>query len=158
MGLLSKLFSSKSEEAPPISSDFNRMMKQLYKKGSLVDTHFLYLQLIDQTYARRKEPEMRALFMKLAFEHIEQFDYIKKALLKDFKLREVELGRFEDKNGLSARFPHVPTFQHLATVYTEDKEYEKAIEVCEKAITFGLSDWTKSGYQGRIERIKKKIK
>ncbi|VVB64842.1 Uncharacterised protein [uncultured archaeon] len=74
-----------------------------------------------------------------------------------FQLREVEPGRYQDKGGLSARFPHVPTFQYLATVYTEDGEYEKAIEVCENAIAFGLHDWTKGDYQARIKRIKKKM-
>jgi len=122
------------------SGDFNRMMKQLYKKGDPVDTHFLYLSLIDQAYTRRKEPEMRALFKKLAIEHVANFDAIRGPLIKDVGL-----------------LPRVPTFQYLATVYTEDDEYEKAIEVCEKAIAFGLNDGTKSSYQGRIERIKKKM-
>ena len=88
---------------------------------------------------------------------MESFSSIKKALLEDFHLREVEPGRYESKDGLSARFPHVPTFQQLATVYTEDGEYGNAIAVCEKAITFGLHDWTKGDYQARIERIKKKM-
>jgi tetratricopeptide (TPR) repeat protein len=157
MGFLNKLFSSKNEvksyhlqDGTPVecderynawcSGDFNQMLKQLYKKGNHVDTHFLYLQLISQAYARRKEPEMRALFKKLALEHIEKFDSIRQPLTKNCGI-----------------LPRVPTFQYLATVYTEDEEYEKAIEVCEKAIAFGLSDGTKGDYQGRIERIKKKM-
>lgn len=120
-----------------LSGDFSRMLKQLYKKGDPIDTHFLYLLLIGQAYNRRKEPEMRALFKKLAAEHVEKFGTVRTPLIKDIGL-----------------LPRVPTFQYLATVYTEDSEYEKAIEVCEKAIAFGLDDGTKSGYQGRIERIK----
>jgi tetratricopeptide (TPR) repeat protein len=123
------------------SGDFDRMLKQLYKKGDPVDTHFIYLQLIDQAYSRRNVPEMRALFKKLANEHVEKFDSIREQLIKEIGI-----------------LPRVPTFQYLATVYTEDNEYEKAIEVCEKAIAFGLNDGTKGGYQGRIERIKKKAR
>ena len=123
------------------SGDLDRMLKQLYKKGDPVDTHFIYLQLIGQAYSRRNEPEMRALFKKLADEHVEKFDSIREQLIKEIGI-----------------LPRVPTFQYLATVYTEDNEYEKAIEVCEKAIAFGLNDGTKGGYQGRIERIKKKAK
>ena len=134
------------------------LLKQLYETRDSIDIHFFYLNLIGQAYNRRKEPDARTLFKKLALEHVESFSSFKKALLKDFHLREVEPGCYQDKGGISARFPHVPTFQYLATVYTEDGEYEKAIEVCEKAIAFGLHDWTKSDYQGRIERIKKKIK
>ena len=123
------------------SGDLDRMLKQLYKKGDPVDTHFIYLQLIGQAYSRRNEPEMRALFKKLADEHVEKFDSIREQLIKEIGI-----------------LPRVPTFQYMATVYTEDNEYEKAIEVCEKAIAFGLNDGTKGGYQGRIERIKKKAK
>jgi len=157
MGLFDKLFGKKDEvksyhsrQGIPVESDerhkastscdYNQMLKQLHKKGDPVDTHFLYLNLVRWAYGRRKEPEMRALFKKLATEHVEIFSSLRGPLLKEF-----------------GSLPHVPTFQHLATVYTEDGEYEKAIEVCEKAIAFGLNDWTKSGYQGRIERIKKKM-
>jgi tetratricopeptide (TPR) repeat protein len=121
------------------SGDCDRMLKQLYKKGDLIDTHFLYLQLIGQAYSHRKEPEMRARFKKLANEHVEKFASIREQLIKEIGI-----------------LPRVPSFQYLATVYAEDGEYAKAIEVCEKAITFGLNDGTKGGYLGRIERIKKK--
>jgi len=86
------------------SGDLDRMLKQLYKKGDPVDTHFLYLQLIGQAYSRRNEPEMRALFKKLANEHVEKFDSIREQLIKEIGI-----------------LPRVPTFQYLATVYTEDK-------------------------------------
>ncbi|MEX2110724.1 MAG: hypothetical protein WD802_08995 [Gemmatimonadaceae bacterium] len=51
------------------------------------------------------------------------------------------------------------TFPKLATVLTEETEYDRAIEVCEFAIAQGLSDGTAGGYSGRIARIRKaKIK
>ena len=134
------LVESDERHKASISCDYNQMLKQLYKKGDAIDTHFLYLHLVIHAYDRREEPEMRALLKKLATEHIEIFGSLRDLLLKEF-----------------GKLPHVPTFQHLATVYTEDGEYEKAIEVCEKAIAFGLNDWTKSGYAGRIERIRKKM-
>lgn len=158
MGFLDKLFSGKNEvksyhtrggalvesddrHQAAFSGDFNRMLKQLYNKGDPIDTHFLYLGLVGQTYSRRKEPKARELFKKLAIEHVEAFDTICRPLMNEFNI-----------------LPRVPTFQYLATVYTEDGEYEKAIEVCEKAIAFGLNDGTKGGYEGRIERIKKKMR
>lgn len=48
------------------------------------------------------------------------------------------------------------TFPKLATLFTEAGRYEKAIEICRKALSWGLNDGTKSGYRGRIERIKKR--
>jgi hypothetical protein len=134
------LVESDERHKASISCDCSQMLKQLYKKGDPIDTHFLYLHLVDNAYSRRKEPEMRALFKKLALEHVVKFDIIRGPLLKDMGM-----------------LPHVPTFQYLATVYTEDGEYDKAIEVCEKAIAFDLHDWTKGDYQARIERIKKKM-
>ena len=134
------LVESDERHKASISCDCSQMLKQLYKKGDPIDTHFLYLHLIDNAYSRRKDPEMRALFKKLATEHIDIFSSLRVPLLKEMET-----------------LPHVPTFQFLATVYAEDGEYEKAIEVCEKAIAFGLDDNTKSSYKGRIERIKKKM-
>jgi hypothetical protein len=51
--------------------------------------------------------------------------------------------------------PRVITFQHYATLLTEDGKYDDAIDICNTALKFGLDDGTKSGFQGRIERIKK---
>ena len=62
------------------------------------------------------------------------------------------------KEDMGGTLPRVTTFQHYATVLTEDGEYEKAISICEKALEYGLHDNTKSGFEGRIERIKKKAK
>ena len=50
----------------------------------------------------------------------------------------------------------MPTFQHYATLLTERGEFDRAIQVCESAIGFGLDDETRGGYEGRIERIKKR--
>jgi tetratricopeptide (TPR) repeat protein len=138
LGKKDKVKSYYSREGVLVESD--DLLKQLYKTKDHFDTHFSYLNLIGQTYNRRKEPGARTLFKKLATEHIEIFNPICVAFLKKYD-----------------NLPRVPTFQYLATVYTEDGEYEKAIEVCERAIAFGLNDGTKGGYQGRIERIKKKV-
>jgi hypothetical protein len=51
--------------------------------------------------------------------------------------------------------PRVPTFQNLSTLLAEDGDHQQAIEVCEKAIRFGLSDGTKGDFPARIERLRK---
>lgn len=60
------------------------------------------------------------------------------------------------KRDMGGVLPRVSTFQHLATVLTETGEFAGAIRVRELAIEYGLQDNTKSGFEGRIERIKKK--
>jgi len=57
---------------------------------------------------------------------------------------------------MGGTLPRVSTFQHLATVFTEDREYEVAIQVCESAIAFEISDGTKGGFHGRIAKIRRK--
>lgn len=36
------------------------------------------------------------------------------------------------------------------------KEAEEAIKICQLAINYGLKDDTKGGFEGRIDRLKKK--
>jgi tetratricopeptide (TPR) repeat protein len=122
-----------------VSEDYRQVLERLKKGQRVLDKHFLYLQLIDMAYGRRKDPAMRDLLKRLAIAHIAAFEPIRKKFLQQHDV-----------------LPHVPTFQYLATAYAEDGEYEEAIKICEKAIAFGLHDWTKSDYAGRIERIKKK--
>ena len=124
-----------------LTGDIDIMLEYLDQKGDPIDTHFLYSSIVKQAYKNRQNKKMRMLFKKIASEHVKNFDTLLNPLLVEFE----------------NKLPQVPTFQYLATVYTEDKEYNNAIEVCENAINFGLDDGTKSGFEGRIERIKKKI-
>ncbi len=124
------------------TDNLEEMLIQLYKPGRVLDTHFLYLRIVEISYKKRSDPQMRAMFIKTASKHISEFENFIEPLL------------CKTTEGLV--LPRVPTFQLLATVYTEDGEYEKAIEVCDEAIGFGLHDGTKGDYQAKMERIKKK--
>jgi len=121
------------------SGDLKAMIAQLKQKTTLVDRHFLLMNIVDQAYRNRDDKEMRTICHQVAQMHIKQFPKIKPALKRDIGI-----------------LPRVPTFKHYATVLTEEERYSEAIAVCESAIKFGLSDGTKSDFQGRIERIKKK--
>lgn len=118
----------------------NLILEQLPKTNNPIDKHFIYMRSVEHTYRERKDNRMRKLFKRIAIEHISEFDTFAEAWRRKFRL------------GL----PQVPTFQYLTTVHTEDGEYDKAIAVCRKAMAFSLHDGTKSGFQGRIERIRKK--
>jgi hypothetical protein len=45
----------------------------------------------------------------------------------------------------------------LVTILFERAAFEQAIRVCEQALLWGISDGTKTGYKGRIERIRKSV-
>ena len=120
------------------SGTLSEMVKALEKKANLIDRHFLLMGIVDQTYKNRNDPEHAELLRKVAEIHLAEFSKIKPALKKE----------------MDGILPRVTTFQKYATFLTENGEYEKAIEVCEQAITHGLHDGTKSGFEGRIDRIK----
>jgi hypothetical protein len=124
------------------SGDLKRMLHAMSLKTNPIDRHFLLLSIVEQTYAKRSDPQMREICRSVGETHIQEFGEIVPALKTDF-------------HGI---IPRVPTFQHLATVYTEDGNYDQAIEVCKTAIRHGLDDNTKSGFEERITRIERQRK
>ncbi|MEI6860045.1 MAG: hypothetical protein V5788_09745 [Shewanella sp.] len=46
-------------------------------------------------------------------------------------------------------------FMHLSTLLNDCGEFDSAIDVCRKAIEYGLNDGTVTGFEGRITRIEK---
>jgi hypothetical protein len=128
------------------SGDLSKMVRELETDTNPIERHFLLLNIEELAYKERKtDPEKRELFRHVAETHIAEFPVLARALRKDMKSSGGE--------GL----PSVPTFKKYATVLTEDGEYEKAISVCKKAISHGLRDGTKAGWEGRMERIRKKM-
>lgn len=123
------------------SRDLTKMRAALNTRTNLVDRHFLLMTLVDESYKLRKEDmEANELCEKVAEQHLEEFPNIKLALEESF-------------GGI---LPRVTTFQKYATLLTEQGQYRRAVEVCEIAMSYGLHDGTKGGFEGRIERIKKK--
>lgn len=97
MGFFEKIFGKKQETTPCVNNGgklpaFDDLMNQIGTTERLLGTHFEYINLVNQMYSRRKEPEARELFKKLALAHIEKFGSIRRALLRDFNLREIEPG------------------------------------------------------------------
>ena len=121
------------------SGDLPRMLNALGKKTNLVDRHFLLMNLVAETYRLRSDPEMAERCLEVAQIHVGEFRAIAPVLKREM-------------NGI---LPRVPTFQHFATLLAERGQFESAIRVCEQAIAYGLSDGSKGGFEGRIERIKK---
>ncbi|MBG13797.1 MAG: hypothetical protein CL553_11855 [Alcanivorax sp.] len=123
------------------SGSLRKMIDALESKTNLIDRHFLLMGIVDQTYKNRSDTENAALLQRVAEMHLAEFSTIKPALEKE----------------MDGVLPRVTTFQKYATFLTEKGEYEKAIEVCEQAIAHRLHDGTKSGFEGRVQRIKKKM-
>ncbi len=46
-------------------------------------------------------------------------------------------------------------FMHLSTLLNDCGEFDGAVDMCQKAINYGLTDGTVTGFEGRIIRIEK---
>ncbi len=106
-------------------------------KGALSQDHFraVFYKIVKTTYPKRKDSKMRTIFRTHAQRYVE----------------DVEPSTPPDS---ASEY----IFKCLAIVMQEDKEYAKAIALCQKALKLGLDDGTKTGYPGRIERLKKNAK
>ena len=122
------------------SGDLNRMLKAVSTDTNPIDRHFLLQSIVGETYKKRKDQEMRRICKEIGEKHLSEFPAIAQPLKKEF----------------DNILPRVTTFQHLATVYSEDGNYDRAIDICKMALSYDLHDNTQSGFEGRIERIQKK--
>jgi len=122
------------------SGDIGLMLKADATKTNPIDRHFLLQSIVTATYKLRKEQKYRELCIEYAEKHLQEFPSLAPAL----------------KDDMGGTLPRVSTFQLYATVLTEIGEYEKAISICEQAMKYDIHDNTNSGFEGRIERIRKK--
>jgi hypothetical protein len=121
------------------SGNVQHMIKALSLKTNPIDRHFLLMNLFQKAHRlRNAKPEMRALARRVGLQHVNEFGTLRAPLVRDLGF-----------------VPRVPTFQNLATLLSEDGELEAAIDVCEKAIEWGLSDGTQGDFDARIDRLRK---
>ena len=99
--------------------------------------HRLLSSLTESSYKNRKDTAFRSACHYFSAQHIAEFEQIAAPL----------------KESNRGTLPQVMTFQNYANLLVEDKEFNQAIDVCQKALSFGLDDKTKTGFEGRIARI-----
>jgi len=152
--------------------------------NDLVQNHFNLAADVAFLYRNRKDPSSRIVFYRKAWTHFTLFEttnlveelrtFTNNPVVETPSWEEllgpggnVELARQMDreqaesrakyaKNTGSDKLPRVPMFVQLAMVLTEDGDYDSAVHVCEKALAWGFDDGTKTGFAGRIDRIRKK--
>lgn len=133
--------------------------KALYKKAfkltenNLIDRHFYYNSIIDYHYALR-DKEKDAL--EKCIEYCKEDIKIAPKVLNLMK-RDEAFKYYNEAGKLVFTPPRFPSFHRLAIIYENQGKYDDAIKVCEKAIQLNLKDGTKTGFEGRIKRLEKKI-
>jgi tetratricopeptide (TPR) repeat protein len=141
----------------------------LKRKTNHIDLHFTYNHLIDLCYKRRDEgPKWIERCINYCLEDIKIFPEFKKEYLEEEKARMLKLANspFTNKKERKKYLKEaeavtfnlrVPSFQRLAIIYDNQGRYAEAIEICQLALDYGLQDGTKVGFEGRIEKLRKKV-
>ena len=121
------------------SRDLSTMEKALEEVADPIQRNLLLSRLVAAHYRRRSEPQHREAFHRVAYAQVEEAEDLLNAL--------VSQGR--------PRPDHIDAFKMLAIALGEEGRYDEAIAICEKALSLGLEDGTKTGFKGRIARLKR---
>jgi hypothetical protein len=121
------------------SGDLSVMETVLQETDDSIQRNLLLNRLVAGHYRLRSEPEHREAFYRVAHAQIDEAS----AILNAFDVT----GR--------PRPDRIEAFKSIAIALDEDERYDEAVAICEKALSLGLEDGTKTGFKGRIARLKK---
>ena len=138
--LQKEIDAEKEEREKSFPTELNRMLKDLSSKTDPSDRNFLLQTIVSATDKRRKIPKIRKVCREIGMKHLSEFKDLAPSLKKES----------------GGSLPRVTTFQHLATVFMEDRDYDRAVKICKMALKYKLHDGTKGGYEGRIKSIERK--
>lgn len=148
----------------------NKLLNEAIKrKTNYIDLHYTYNYLIDLCYKHRNEgQECIEQCINYCLADIEIFPWFKEEYLQEERERLIEAADnplYTKKERLSilkkaksVEFNlSVPSFQRIAIIYEKQGKYKEAIDICKLALNYGLTEDTKGGFEGRIERLEKKL-
>lgn len=115
---------------------------RIYPMASLIDQHFYLLNATEGYYRQKKvRDDALALAEKYALMDVALFPKYMEQL----------------KKAMGGTLPKIPAFVQLSLIYEQMGKYQEAIDICRQALKYGLQDESYGGYQGRIEKIQKKL-
>jgi len=123
------------------ADDLDGMMAALSAVDAPLDRHRLYLRIVDAAYKEREDAENREICLDYGQRYIDEFPKMAA------ELREAHEGDL----------PPIPVFKQVAITLEEDGDYEAGIAVSERALAHEVEDGTKTGFEGRIKRLQKKM-
>ena len=127
-------------EEAVISGNAEYMIQTLEKTDDPILRNMLLGQIVAEYYRQRSDADSKAEFYRYAQMHVEEIPGVLDAL---------------EANG-QERPDSIETMKMIAIAMEQDGRLDEAVEICEKALSFGLQNGTKTGFEGRISRINRK--
>ncbi|WP_144211479.1 hypothetical protein [Shewanella donghaensis] len=118
------------------SDAFTALVDQYDASADSATQHQSLLNIITHSYKLRKQADYCQYGAELTVRYLSVYDLY----------RQQNASSVDDKGA---------GFMQLSTVLNDTKQFDKAIEVCQKALDYKLSDGTVTGFEGRIKRIEK---
>jgi hypothetical protein len=103
--------------------------------------HQLYSALVEKAYKQRQHTAERVAVLTHGRQYIDEFERIAPVL----------------RAKSSGEPVLAPVFKMMAITLDENQDFDEAIDVCQKALQWDLDDGTKTGFKGRMARIRKKM-
>lgn len=120
--------------------DVHEMVEALGNETDPLDRHFLYEAIVRESFRLRMDDhKMRDLCERMGMRHLKEFPQMAERLR-----REIGYGTM----------PPVATFRCMGTLMTEWGAYQKAIDIYEKALSYGIDDDTDGGFQRKIAALR----
>ncbi len=124
--------------------------QKYYATASVLDKHFFLNNAADCYYMQRDtRSDALELCEKYCLMDIELYEKYGQQMSLEWKSKHTGGAVFNGR---------INSYKRLAILYEKANKYEEAIKICQSAISHGQDDDTKGGFQGRINKLSKKIK
>jgi tetratricopeptide (TPR) repeat protein len=107
---------------------------------SPIDRHYAYIRLIQ-------------LYRELAAQNPEEKEALAAICRQDIELFPEFYEVWVTHYGHTVSVPYFPSFTVLAGIYEEQGRTDKAIEICELAVGYGLTETREEDYPERLDRL-----
>lgn len=134
--------------------NFKKSLELDDKYDKVLNMHFKLLEKIKMNYT---------IVMNLGDEFSPQMEPVIEDCKRDISIAKEVYDYYTEKANLDNQpledyIPNYESFKRLAIIYEKRKEYQKALDVCQKAIDIGFyKDGTDGQIPGRMARLYKKL-
>jgi hypothetical protein len=122
------------------SEDVEKMAAALNDISDPLPRHHLISAMVKGVYPKRKDAAAREQLYAYGNIYLDEFDGMAPAMKAHAAPEQMD----------------VPVLKCLCIAMEEDQRYDEALDICRLALDWHLDDGTKTGYEGRMLRIKKK--